>query len=364
MSNSPAGSGRPIGAANIMAREAQIPWDALEQIVHLDPAGRGLASFRRDDLAPLDAGQLRAASLRLALDARSVAIVTGFCVVTPEGVTAETDGPPGALFLARALAALGIDVCLITDRYARPLLQCGIDLWRLEQVSLVEMPMCDDPAEAERWTDAFLASPRGTGLSHLIAIERPSPSHTTESLAAQQDPSLPGDRFEAAVPEEHRGVCHNMLGELIQSFTADTHRLFDSISAQQLPIATIGIGDGGNEIGMGRFAWQTLVDAVGSPVAGRIAARVATDNAVIAGVSDWGAYALALSVACLRGANDLGRDWDATGERALIESMVRDAGAVDGLTRRREPTVDGLPLDVYLQPLDAMRKLLGYSPVS
>jgi hypothetical protein len=40
--------------------------------------------------------------------------------------------------------------------------------------------------------------------------------------------------------------------------------------------------------------------------------------------------------------------------------LVAQTRAVDGLTLRREATVDGLPLDVYLRPLEEMRKLLGY----
>jgi hypothetical protein len=86
---------------------------------------------------------------------------------------------------------------------------------------------------------------------------------------------------------------------------------------------------------------------LGTPQAANIAARVATDYTMIAGVSNWGAYALALATTVLRDRVELGRDWNSAAQRRLIESLVRDAGAVDGLTRRREPTVDGLPLDVY-----------------
>ncbi len=194
----------------------------------------------------------------------------------------------------------------------------------------------------------------------MIAIERPSPSHTLDSLTAQGASPELISRFTADVPVEHRGVCHNMRGEVIDLHVAKTHRLFETIAAQKLGITTIGIGDGGNEIGMGCFDWQTLAEAVGSPPAARIAARVPTDFAVIAGVSNWGGYALALAVGRLCGAAALGRDWNVSAQRMLIETMVRETSAVDGLTRRHEPTVDGLPLDVYLQPLAAMRQLLGY----
>ena len=55
--------------------------------------------------APLDAGQLRGRGARTwHSHGTSVGIVTGFCAVADAGVTAETDGPPGALFLARRSA--------------------------------------------------------------------------------------------------------------------------------------------------------------------------------------------------------------------------------------------------------------------
>ncbi len=366
---------RATPPASIAAADGAIDWPALEAVVHVDPAGRGLASYRRA-LAPLDAGQLRASALHIARHAQSVGIVTGFCVISDDGVTAETDGPPGALFLARALLALGIEVCLISDSYALPLLEYGCDLWKLDRGLLVEIPFEAGPpasvarqrndrgnnAKTDCWVRDFFASPRARSLTHVVSVERPGPSHTLESLEAhlQSAPAVL-EQFAAAVPAEHRDICHSMRGEPINAHTAKTHRLFDVIADQSRSITTIGVGDGGNEIGMGRFDWPSLVEAIGSHGAERIVCRIATDFAIIAGVSNWAAYALALAVVRLRGTVDLGQDWDARGQRRLIEGMVREARAVDGLTRRREPTVDGLPLDEYSRPLDEMRKLLGYA---
>jgi len=357
-------------ALRVRAADLAIDWAGLEALTHLDPAGRGLASFRVER-APLDVGQLRAAALDLALRASHVAITTGFPIVTSTGIVAETDGPPGALFLARALLALGHEVVLIGDVYGAPLLRFGCRLWRLSEQRVVEMPLAlvdDLPASAQantaadRWVADFLASRPASGLTHLLAIERPGPSHTLESLSAQTTPgAAPTDRFAALVSPEHRGIAHNMRGESIQQHAAPVDRLFDWIASKHLPITTIGIGDGGNEIGMGSYAWETLTDAVGTEPAARIVCRTSTDYTLIAGVSNWAGYALALAVARLRDATDLGRSWNAAGQRTLIEGLVRETPAVDGLTRRREATVDGLPLDEYLRPLTAMRSLLGFS---
>jgi hypothetical protein len=42
----------------------------------------------------------------------------------------------------------------------------------------------------------------------------------------------------------------------------------------------------------------------------------------------------------------------------MVDACVR-AGAVDGLTRRREPTVDGLPLVVHVGILELLRLFAG-----
>jgi hypothetical protein len=349
----------PPDPANPSSIEQDIPWAALEATVHRDPAGRGLASFRRHGAA-LDAGQLRAAALHLAQHATSVGVVTGFPIADGSRIAAETDGPPGTLFLTRALAALGIDVVLISDRYAVPLLAVGCEVLNQSGVSLVEFPLETNP---EPWLDTFLSAPPGRSLSHLIAIERPSPSHTPGSLAAQKrSVAVPLERFEALVPAADRDICHNMRGQSIEAYTAKTHRLFERIAVDCPSITTIGIGDGGNEIGMGSFAWETIVEAVGGDraddIAGRIAARIATDFALIGGTSNWAAYALALAIVRLSGAAHLASNWDGPNERGLLEALV-SAGAVDGVTRRQQATVDGLELNAYLAPLAELRSLLG-----
>lgn len=327
---------------------------SLEAIFHRDPTGRGLASYRRSGL-PLDAGQLAAASFHLASHATHVAIVTGFGVMTADGVAAETDGPPGALYLARALRALECRVTLVTDHVALPVLAAGCKFAGLDPQCLVEFPMQGDA----RWCERFLTG-AGSGLvTHLIAIERPSPSHTLDSMALQctrEEREL----FASTVSREQWDTCHNMRGLSVHAHTAPIHLLFETAARGGGAVTTIGIGDGGNEIGMGKFDWATLVAAVGTPCAPWIASRIATEFALLGGVSNWAAYGLALAVTERRGQQAAGAAWHADCERQLIEYLVCAAGAVDGVTLRREATVDGLPMEAYLQPLQDMRRLLGY----
>jgi len=357
----PNDSSNPFSAtAQLFAAEAKFPWLELESLSHRDPGGRGLASFRRADL-PLDAGTLRRAALELATHARSVAIITGFPIVLADRVTAETDGPPGALYLAEVLQSLGIDVAIVVDPVAVPILQAGANCLGLDPGIVRSCPLASaaSRAECEEWLTDFMHPP-SKPWTHFIAIERPGPSHTVESFQSQaRDVPIPLEVFQTAVPEDDRDRCHNMRGESLDLHVAPTHRLFELITELNLPITTIAIGDGGNELGMGRFLWEDMVAAIAAGPAGKIACRVAADMALLAGTSNWGAYALALAVANLRG-QKLTSPWlEPAGQQRLLEVLVA-AGAVDGRTRVAEPMVDGLTSTDYLGVLAEMLSLSAH----
>lgn len=321
--------------------------------------------------------------------ARTVGIVTGFCVTSADPPSAETDGPPGALFLAEVLRALGMNVILVSDRYGVPLLRAGVEHCRLSGVEIVECPLGSGRTDdvADKWCKSFLRDGSGLRdalgqrLTHLVSIERAGPSHTPETIRQQAaakantaktnsvDTNITDtivDRFVQTVPAADHGRCHNMRGEVIDLVTAPLHRLFDSIAAQRLPIMTVGIGDGGNEIGMGALPWHLLSEltdprggsAGRTNLLSRVACRVTTDHTIVAGVSNWGGFALALAVAAMRGlaAAELAGAVDRQAD--LVETLVASAGAVDGFSGRCEPLVDGLDHGAHLSPLTQMYNLL------
>lgn len=327
-------------------------FSALEAIIRQDPAGRGVAGYCHEG-EWLAAGMLEDAARHLAVRGDAVAIVTGFCVADLKPPMAETDGPPGALFLARALSALGREVTLVSDGSGFDLLRRGCRLWALD-AQLVDLAA--SPGGLRMSLSDLLPPALTRRLTHVVAIERVGPSHTPDSIRHQTG-NTPAAiaQFEAEVPREHHDRCHNMRGVIIDEYSAPAHHLFEAARSSGDGITTIGIGDGGNEIGMGTIPWQALRAALQGQQAGRIICRVPTDFLLLAGVSNWGAYALACAVACLAGRHDFIADWNEASERQLIEHLVREGGAVDGLTRRREATVDGLPLDAYLSVLRQIR---------
>ena len=86
-----------------------------------------------------------------------------------------------------------------------------------------------------------------------------------------------------------------MRGRDVTAATRPAHLLFEKMPWTMVGgRTTIGIGDGGNEIGMGKLSWATIRKNV--PQGGEVACRVPTDYLIVAGVSNWGAYALATGV--------------------------------------------------------------------
>src|SRR6185503_20197964 len=77
---------------------------AILAAVQTDPGNRGLARDPHDNLFTATAGDFAAACREIADKPDShLAIHTGFIIPTVEPPTFETDGPLGAVFLARAL---------------------------------------------------------------------------------------------------------------------------------------------------------------------------------------------------------------------------------------------------------------------
>ncbi len=270
---------------------------SIENLVASDPGGRNIFGL-------LVADQLRLAAQSLRL-ARRVGIVSGFFI--KQAGAGETDGPPGAKVLGDALRRIGIPVDIITDERNAPLFRA----LELEPIT-----------EANGYLDK--AKP-----THLVAVERPG-----------------------------RGVdgrFRNMRGEDITDVTAPLDELF--IEAARRGLTTIGIGDGGNEIGMGKVFADALAQIAHGPA---IATTAATDFCIVAGVSNWGAFGLAGALSVLEGrdllptADDLATD---------VERLVREGGAVDGVTLRREPTIDGLEMPTTLRMLENIRRQLAPSPL-
>ena len=328
----------------------------LEALVRRDPAGRGLISSETDR-GVLCEGHLAGAAASLGMDSGPVAILTGFFIPHGDPAAAETDGPPGAVTLARVLVGLGREVLLVTDEPCAGALRASARAGGLDEVELEVAPL----AGSAEWCSDFLARRQdGGGLDHLVAIERVGPSHRVDSMRAQaRDGAPPEAEFLERVPAASWGCCHNMRARVIDEWTADVSLLFDRLEEFCPDAVTIGIGDGGNEIGMGAVAWEELVARLPGDHSVRIPCRIATDWNLLAGISNWGAWALAAAVARQAGRVDLIEPLSVRWQHELVARMVAEGPGVDGPSGEAVVGVDGLSIDDYLVPWSGIRSELG-----
>jgi hypothetical protein len=321
--------------------------DSIRDIIQRDIGNRGLKTDPRENLVTARADDFRLACRSIAETPRaSLGIVTGFYIPTGEPPAAETDGPLGAVFIARALVPVGMGVSIFTDPWCSHALEVGLRAAGLGDMVRVHV------------LSHFAVDAMTSQLTHLLALERVGPSHTLESIEGQSGATATEiEQFKREVPEKERNRCHSMRGRDNTIETAPAHRLFESIRARHPGITTIGIGDGGNEIGMGKIRWDIIRRNVLNGAV--IACRVPTDHLIVCGISNWGAYGLAAGVRLLRGA---GRDdmlFDSERERAILKAMISEGPLVDGVTGLPTLTVDGIPFDRYVEPLHQLNSILG-----
>ncbi|MDP2331381.1 MAG: DUF4392 domain-containing protein [Reyranella sp.] len=274
---------------------------------------------RTGELIAASRGDFLAASQSLA-EATSVGLVTGFFVPRGDVAAPETDGPVGAALLAAGLASCGVPARIAVDTPCAGAVRVAVAAAG-GGVAVDEVGV-GDGVGLERLLDIW----RRAGVSHAIAIERCGRS---------------GD-----------GRPRNMRGVDVSPWTVPLDDLFLGGSW-----AKLAVGDGGNEIGMGKLPAGLIARTV--PNGGEIACVTSCDHLVVAGVSNWGAYGLLAALAVLRS------DWQPriakflTAERdlAVTRAIVDEAGAVDGVTARREATVDGFGPEIHGPLIDELGRI-------
>jgi D-glutamate cyclase len=284
---------------------------AIEALVCRD-VGRKTA-----ELIAASAGELAAAGRSLG-DATRVGLITGFFVPRGEVAAPETDGPVGTALLAVALAACGVPTRIAVDTPCAAAVRAAVDAAgggvAVDEVGVAES------------LDRLIADWRRAGVSHAVAIERCGRSAD--------------------------GRPRNMRGVDVSPWTAPLDDLFLAC-----PWIRLAVGDGGNEIGMGKLPPGLIARTV--PNGDKIACVTSCDQLVVAGVSNWGAYGLMAALAVAR------PDWAAriatflTAERDLTvtRATVDKAGAVDGVTALREATVDGFGPEIHGPLIDELGRI-------
>jgi hypothetical protein len=298
-----------------MADDMQSLIGQIEASIHRD-VGRGMEAVFQSTRG----GLWHASSALAGSSAPRIGLITGFFVPGGDPPAAETDGPAGAALMALGFVGAGIRCRLATDTDCRSACRVALDAAGVGGVPI-------DTAAPFVGVDELIDLWRQDGIDWVIAIERCGP-------AADGHP-------------------RNMRGTDISTHAAALDRLFSAG-----PWHTIAIGDGGNEIGMGLVPRPLITEHV--PLGEMIGCVVPADFLITAGVSHWGAYAVLASLAVLR------PDWSAAMrsalnpalDQAVVEAMVRDGPAVDGVSLRRDATIDALEMSAHHTVLHSVRALM------
>ena len=240
----------------------------------------------------------RAVNAFLKLEKGVVFIYTGFYVAG----FAETDGPLGAYFLAKAFEKLGYMPVIITDHF------------------------CDD-----YFPDIKTLYIPFEGLSN----EESSMILNTYKPICHLSIERCGQNAE--------GRYLNARGVDIKEFTAPVDELFKK-GSQTAP--SFGIGDGGNEVGMGSFA-----EVLNNKELFYDYCVIPCDYPMIASVSNWGGYGFIAELERVLHVEVLPRFEEVEKYLAFIVSK----GSVDGIKRESVMSVDGKEWELEPKILQALK---------
>lgn len=273
------------------------------QVMETDPGHRGLTTN-------LPRADLRALGFSL-LEAGEVFIISGFPVQFAGG-KGETDGPVGTANLAAVLEQIGKRVTVITDEAS-----CAAMLAACSLYAPSAEVLCVPKNGAQAFCYGLLKHRKPT---HVIAIERP------------------GRGLD--------GHFHNFRGDYIDELLADTDLLLYDKNT-----VTIGIGDGGNELGMGGF--RSMIEERVSH-GDLICADAGADFTLTAGVSNWWGWGIRAVLSAVTGHDLMPTDEQ---ENKLLRAVVSN-GCVDGVTGEAVLTVDHLSQEENLRVLRELRQAL------
>jgi D-glutamate cyclase len=304
----------------------------IDSLVNLDISGYGVIAdihqaAREHYGAPL--AWLAAERLRAALPDGGYFFVTSGWLMPGCYPYGETDGPIGAAILGRALAlAFGARMVVLTEAEMLP---CTTAACRAAGLNVLTE---GDIARAPR--------PPHPNIPMCIIVPIPIPLEAAQSEAKRlfdtYDPKAILS-MEKNGPNAEGKYC--MVGGDDNSDCVIKAAEF-FYEAERRGVLTIGIGDRGNEIGFGAIA---EVPRRVLPFGEQATDNTTVDVLVTAAVSNWGASAIAASLAAMLDRTEVMHDTDT--ESRMLHRCI-DAGGVDGFGCTPIPVTDGMREPVHV----------------
>jgi hypothetical protein len=327
--------------------------ESLDSLISIDWQQRGniMGKFynaaRDGDADPLVYAAAR--GLLQSVSRNGLVILTGGNIVLPTYLNiGETDGPAGVAILARALL-LGLNVSPVV--LTEDALVAGVaEVMRAAGFAVV-------PLDAlMRYRGDKSAFAREEMVAAVISFPDEDDAARTAAERLFDDLSPSALIAIEKIGMNEKGVYHSSLGTDMSDGMARADHLFNM--ARDKGVFTIGIGDGGNEIGYGviheTVKKHKLYGAECRCECGAgIATTTETDVLVTAEVSNWGAYAVAAALLCMLDKPEFVHD-------RSLEARVLDATARAGfihLAHEVGPSVDSFSPEVNLCIAELIREL-------
>jgi D-glutamate cyclase len=297
-----------------------------------------------------------AALLRERVPPAATVVLTTGLILPGHHPYGETDGPIGVAVLARALAVgLSARILVVCDP---ELMAINAALLRTAELQVIDPGALIHEDGRHRAVAAVAALPRENQAAAEAAAEWIDALEVAAVIAVEK----PGANA--------AGVYHMVGGTDISAGVSKGQVLFAEARARG--VLTIGVGDRGNELGMGPIAETARAllpfgRVCGCPCGGGVADETPADLAVVATVSNWGAYGIAACLAALLERSDL---IQSPAMEAELFATARREGGVDGMTGRAALSADGIAMAVHqgvvrmLAEIDRAQSARSPSPFS
>lgn len=263
-----------------------------------------------------------------------VIIGTGF-LITPM-MKIETDGPICAALLARAVTLLG-----------------GVPIIVAEEECMISL----EPACTSAEMNVYYDVQKAIDIHHSVALV-PMPRCTDRAAADKVIADLLALKPAAMIDVEHPGKAENgkyysALGKEL-AWAGPVDDLFEGV--RQQGGYTVGIGDVGNEVGMG-FAKPELNDIV--PMGKLVTTQGTCDAPIIAVITEYGAYGL---IAALEAVTGIKVMHDANLQEIVTRAAVI-GGAVEGCSGLAIPALDMVDISYVRSFVHTLECILKYAEI-
>lgn len=315
--------------------------DAIERILTADVSNRGIIGSLYPLARSAAGGPPIFKAANLLRDSSNsgdtVFIVSGTCLYPSVLNLAESDGPSGAVVLARALyLGLGVIPILVGELRMQKPFRALLTAAGFKVTDLRSAREAAKMKEELRMVASVLPLSVGDKEIPKVAEETISRFRPASVISIERFGMNP------------KGVYHNSRGMAVSEGHTKMDYLFDV--AKKMSIPTVGVGDFGNEIGMGvirdklkgvlKYGEKCLC-----PCGGGVVSSTSTDVLVTTTVSNWASYGISAALAMIL-------DKPTLVHSGFLETQLLECGArvglINGPPSHNPPyEVDNLPFHIH-----------------